>query len=171
MENPYTPPMTTVDNEPDDRPVESQPEPNGLFLQLAVVAILMSIAPIIAWLMSMTGDRALAYSPGAPRDYPILLGYILCLAVASVVNLFLTRGSLRVLGEPYFWKSNLRNVHLTVIVWAVFCGGLCWAIDERAVRIVGEKEWFQIAIVTFSASLQFLLWHAMATRRTVPPMR
>ena len=169
MENPYEPPISSTETTTE----ETQPraETNGLFLQLGVAAFFLSIASVGVWMLARIEDDLYSSSPGRPKDYSVLICFLYGLVFASIVNLFMPRGRIKVLRDIEFWKANLRNLHLTAIVWAVICGVGCWAIDARVFRIVGEQEWFQIAIVLFAASLQFFLWHGMANGKRGFPLR
>ena len=167
MDNPYASPQVPIDDSLESQ--QEQPEKNGLFLQLAVVAFFVGLAPIIAWNLSRMDVDLYSYRPGVPKDFAILSSYLYCLIVAMIVNLFVRRGTLHFLKRPEFWIANLKNLHFIVFIWVIFWGGTCLAIQEGVVRIVGEEEWFQIAIVTWACCLQFLLWHAILHGRSIFP--
>ena len=153
---------------------QATPTKNGLFANLAVVALFLSIASSAAFGLSFCGGR-LAHYPGSPSDEAVLYSFLYGLVGSQIVTLFLPRSSLAALFSIHFMKMALRSLVVVVPCWLIVALGGSELSDSRLSRIAirsltgvphWEEEWFQISFVLLATSLTFLTWHVLYNKRS-----
>ena len=142
--------------------------PNGIFMKLAMVALMLSLSSSASYLLSFYGGR-LGHRDGSPTDEAILYSFLYGLVLASVVNLFLTRGSVISLVSRHFGRVVVKSLVVVAPVWLVLALGGSMLIDDVWSQFEGEKEWFQISLVLAASSLTLVTWSILYHRSPTRP--